>query len=222
MLGVLNCRFAFLAGRLNNPGEGCVADTNALLEYYRINTNIGELIGYMIVYLCVLHVITFVALLYSGRRLRSSLWDNYKVRRGWAINVYVRNSSVVSAQAWATQTSTQLVFVEVSVVDFLKLFPKHTAIINQHMHDASVFLTECFVSCAEHIWCAMMSSLSFDVHTTTPQKKEEVRCHTQPRKVQRCLSHLATSVSSICQSVLCDDVQHRSTVMYRSKASYHE
>lgn len=66
------CSFAAMGKGLAHPGEGCLAATNALLGYFDVNTNLGHLVAYLIVFLTVLHVITYASLVVSGRRTKMS------------------------------------------------------------------------------------------------------------------------------------------------------
>lgn len=68
------CSFAALGSGLANPGDGCLAATNALLSYLNVNTHAQYLVAYMIAFLAVLHVMTYAALVISGRKPKQSAW----------------------------------------------------------------------------------------------------------------------------------------------------
>ncbi|KAG1658727.1 hypothetical protein FOA52_002742 [Chlamydomonas sp. UWO 241] len=56
-------------GLLSTSGrDTCVADGDALLEFYGISTPVGVVVGYLVAYLVAIHVFTYAALLYVTRR----------------------------------------------------------------------------------------------------------------------------------------------------------
>ncbi|KAF6255774.1 hypothetical protein COO60DRAFT_1533203, partial [Scenedesmus sp. NREL 46B-D3] len=55
---------------LQNPGTDCIADTNAVLQYYRFDRPFGHTFGILLGYLIATHVCTYVCMVIVARRER--------------------------------------------------------------------------------------------------------------------------------------------------------
>ncbi len=51
----------------------CVVDTNALLSFYEVHGSVGQYVGWLVLYLVVIHIITYAS-------LRLALWRGSRVK----------------------------------------------------------------------------------------------------------------------------------------------
>lgn len=59
----LCCRFV-----MATPQPGCVAATNELLHFYDASAPVGNMVGWLVLYLAVMHIATYLALANAARR----------------------------------------------------------------------------------------------------------------------------------------------------------
>lgn len=61
-------QFALVKAGVRDPGPDCVAAGDAVLGYYDVDTSFRSVVGYLLVYYFILHVLTYVALLAATAR----------------------------------------------------------------------------------------------------------------------------------------------------------
>lgn len=68
-----NSRFLNMSAVTNalvNPGKDCIADTEALLNYYRFNRTFGKSVGVLALYWFITHVATYCVMVLVARKER--------------------------------------------------------------------------------------------------------------------------------------------------------
>ncbi|KAG2483665.1 hypothetical protein HYH03_017468 [Edaphochlamys debaryana] len=60
-----NPRYNLVRFGMTQPDPNCVVDTNAIVSYYKINSTVWEIVGFLAAYWAVVHIITYLALRYA-------------------------------------------------------------------------------------------------------------------------------------------------------------
>lgn len=66
-------RFRLVKAGMTMTYDDCVVDTNALLSFYQVNGSVGDYVGWLVLYLAVVHIITYMS-------LRLALWRGSRAK----------------------------------------------------------------------------------------------------------------------------------------------